>query len=298
MLNMPQWPDVSGLEDFGGKLFHSARWDSDRDISSSALAIIGSAATAVQMAPELAREAAQLYLYERSATWALPRENEPFTQEELAPFANDPDAALAERERIFNDIDPQITFANRELCEFCEFCEAAGRKHLLVVEDPELRKKLTPQVPWGTQQPLFSATWFPMFNRPNVELVIDPIARITEDSIVSGDGAVRRVDVIIAASGFQTNRFLSTVDVTGRGGLRQLARMDAQGFKRIEVREDVMQRHNEQLQRDLGAVEVWQAECHNYYGAASGRIVTQWPYTMTEYGRRTRLPDPDAYAIG
>jgi len=344
MLNMPQWPDVPGLEDFGGKLFHSARWDSDIDLSSSALAIIGSAATAVQMAPELAREAAQLYLYQRSATWVLPRENEPFTQQELARFANDPDAALAERERIFNDIDPHITFANRELCEFCE---AAGREHLLVVEDPELRKKLTPQVPWGTQRPLFSATWFPMFNRPNVELVVDPIARITEDSIVSGDGAVRRVDVIIAATGFQTTRFLSTVDVTGRGGLRlrdawadgaeaylgittcgfpnvfmlygpntntgsvisllefqveyvirQLARMDAQSLKWIEVRGDVMQRYNEQLQRDLGAVEVWQAECHNYYRAASGRIVTQWPHTMTEYGRRTRLPDPDAYSIG
>jgi cation diffusion facilitator CzcD-associated flavoprotein CzcO len=89
MLNTPQWPDVPGLTNFGGKLFHSARWDSDVDLSGSSLAIIGSAATAVQMAPELASEAAQLYLYQRSATWVLPRENEPFTR----------GAAIAFRER-------------------------------------------------------------------------------------------------------------------------------------------------------------------------------------------------------
>ena len=185
-----------------------------------------------------------------------------------------------------------------------------------------------------------------MFNRPNVELIVDPIKRITEDSIVSGDGDVRRVDVIIAATGFQATRFLSTIDVTGRGGLRlkdawadgpaaylgiatrgfpnifmlygpntndgsiitmlefqveyvirQLARMDAERITWMEVQADVIKRYNEQLQRDLDAVEVWQASCHNYYRAGSGRIVTQ-PHTMSEYRRRARRPDPDAYEVG
>ncbi len=344
MLNTPKWPDIHGLEAFGGKLFHSARWNSDIDVSGSALAVIGSAATAVQMAPELAGDVAQLYLYQRSATWVLPRQNDPFTAEELARFAHDPDAARAERERIFNEIDPHITFTNRQVCELAE---AAGLENLTAVEDPELRKQLTPRVPWGCQRPLFSNTWFPMFNRPNVELIVDPITRITEDSIVSSEGDVRRVDVIIAATGFQATRFLSTIDVTGRGGLRledawadgpeaylgiatrgfpnifmlygpntnngsiitllefqveyiirQLARMDAERIKWMEVQADVMKRYNEQLQRDLDAVEVWQASCHNYYRAGSGRIVTQWPHTMSEYRRRARRPDPDAYEVG
>jgi cation diffusion facilitator CzcD-associated flavoprotein CzcO len=344
MLNLPKWPDVPGLEGFGGKLLHSARWDRDLDLSGRALAVIGSAATAVQMAPELAREVAQLYLYQRSPTWVLPRENDPFSAEELARFARDPDAARAERQKIFDEIDPHITFSNRQVCELSE---AAGLENLSVVADPELREKLRPRVPWGCQRPLFSNTWFPMFNRSNVELIVEPIERITRDSVVSGDGDARRVDVIVAATGFHANRFLSAIDVTGRGGLRlgdawadgpeaylgiatrgfpnlfmlygpntnngsiitmlefqvgyvvrQLARMDAEGIEWMEVRGDVMQRYNEQLQRELDSVEVWQASCHNYYRAASGRIVTQWPNTMSEYRRRASRPDPDAYEVG
>jgi cation diffusion facilitator CzcD-associated flavoprotein CzcO len=344
MLNSPKWPDIPGIDAFGGKLLHSARWDGDLDVSGCTLAVIGSAATAVQMAPELARDLRQLYLYQRSPTWVLPRENDPFTAEELARFADDPDAARAEREKIFDAIDPHITFSNREVCELSE---AAGLQNLLAVEDPEVRRKLTPQVPWGCQRPLFSNTWFPMFNRPNVELIADPIERLTEDSIVSGGGESRRVDIIVAATGFHATRFLSAIDVTGRGGLRledawadgpeaylgiatpgfpnvfmlygpntnngsiitllefqveyvirQLARMEAEGIKWMEVRGDVMKRYNEQLQRELDSVEVWQSTCHNYYRAASGRIVTQWPNTMSEYRRRASRPDPDAYEVG
>jgi cation diffusion facilitator CzcD-associated flavoprotein CzcO len=296
------------------------------------------------MAPELAKDVAQLYVYQRSPTWVLPRDNDPFTDEELARFAHEPDAALAERERIFNEIDPHIAFSSREVCELAE---AAGLQNLSAVEDPAVRKELTPRVPWGCHRPLFSNAWFPMFNRSNVELVIEPINRITEDSIVSGAGNVRRVDIIVAATGFHATCFLSAIDVTGRGGLRleaawadgpeaylgiatrgfpnlfmlygpntnngsiitllefqveyvmrQLARMDAEGIQWMEVRGDVMRRYNEQLQRELDSVEVWQASCHNYYRAASGRIVTQWPSTMSEYRRRTSRPDADAYAVG
>jgi cation diffusion facilitator CzcD-associated flavoprotein CzcO len=344
MLNTPKWPDIPELEAFGGKLLHSARWNSDLDVSGSALAVIGSAATAVQMAPELASEAAQLYVYQRSPTWVLPRDNAPFTEGELARFAHEPDAALAERERIFNEIDPHIAFTSREVCALAE---AAGLQNLSAVEDPALQKKLTPRVPWGCQRPLFSSAWFPMFNRSNVELVVEPIDRITEDSIVSGVGDVRRVDIIVAATGFHATCFLSAIDVTGRGGLRleaawaegpeaylgiamrgfpnlftlygpntnngsiitmlefqveyvmrQLARMGAEGIEWMEVRGDVMSRYNEQLQRELDSVEVWQASCHNYYRAASGRIVTQWPSTMSEYRRRASRPDADAYEVG
>jgi cation diffusion facilitator CzcD-associated flavoprotein CzcO len=344
MLNTPKWPDIRGLEAFGGKLLHSARWNSDLAVSGSALAVIGSAATAVQLAPELAKDVAQLYVYQRSPTWVLPRDNDPFTDEQLARFAHEPDAALAERERIFNAIDPHIAFSSREVCALAE---AAGLQNLSAVEDPAVRKKLTPRVPWGCHRPLFSNAWFPMFNRSNVELVVEPIDRITDDSIVSGGGDVRRVDIIVAATGFDATCFLSAIDVTGRDGLRleaawaegpeaylgiamrgfpnlftlygpntnngsiitmlefqveyvmrQLARMGAEGIEWMEVRGDVMRRYNEQLQRELDAVEVWQASCHNYYRAASGRIVTQWPSTMSEYRRRTSRPDADAYEVG
>src|SRR5207249_1570684 len=77
--------------------------------------------------------------------------------------------------------------------------------------------------------------------------------------------------------------------------IRQLERMDAEGLVSLEVRADAMERYNRDLQRDLDGVEVWQAGCHGYYRVASGRIVTQWPHSMTEYFVRTSRPDADAY---
>jgi hypothetical protein len=77
--------------------------------------------------------------------------------------------------------------------------------------------------------------------------------------------------------------------------LRQLERMTEEGLGWIDVRKDVMEHYNEELQRDIDKVEVWQAACHGYYRTASGRIVTQWPHTMAEFRDRTMRPDPEAY---
>ena len=56
------------------------------------------------------------------------------------------------------------------------------------------------------------------FNRSDVELVTDAIARITPTGVVSNDGTEREVDAIILATGFETQQFASVVDIYGRGG--------------------------------------------------------------------------------
>src|SRR5690606_28100501 len=59
----------------------------------------------------------------------------------------------------------------------------------------------------------------PTFNRPNVELVTEPIDKVTSDALVTVDGVARPVDTIIVATGFAVTRYLSSIEVTGRGGL-------------------------------------------------------------------------------
>jgi hypothetical protein len=76
---------------------------------------------------------------------------------------------------------------------------------------------------------------------------------------------------------------------------RHLERMDGDGHTVIEVQQKVMDDYNSALQADLDGVEVWAASCNNYYRSASGRIVTQWPHSMTEYRRRTNRSDADCY---
>jgi cation diffusion facilitator CzcD-associated flavoprotein CzcO len=74
-----------------------------------------------------------------------------------------------------------------------------------------------------------------------------------------------------------------------------LEHMDCEGIASVDVRPDVLEQYNDALQRDLDGIEVWQAGCHGYYRGPSGRIVTQWPHSMTEYRSRTARPDPGAY---
>ena len=217
MFNVIRWPDIPGLRDFGGTLFHSSRWDHRHDLSGRSVAVIGSAASAIQLTPEIAPLVGRLFLFQRSASWVLPKANAPFTQAEIDRFVNDPSAARIERAKIFAEVEGGLTFADPAMRRQCE---VAGLQALTAVRDPDVRARLAPKVPWGCHRPLATNDFYPMFNRPNVELITHPIERITVDSVVTADRVARRVDTIIAATGFEAGRFLSAIEVTGRGGKR------------------------------------------------------------------------------
>jgi cation diffusion facilitator CzcD-associated flavoprotein CzcO len=336
-------PDIPGLDEFTGTMFHSARWNHAHDLAGERVAVIGSAGSAVQFVPQIAPQVEQLFVFQRSPEWVMPKEDVPYTAEQLEHFRAHPEVLTAMRREIFERIDPNLTFSNpARVAEL----EALGRQNLALVEDPAVRAKLTPDFPHGCKRPLMSNDWYPTFNRDNVELVTEPITRIASDGLVTADGAHRPVDTIILATGFETTRFLSTIEVTGRGGtrltdawrdgaqaylgivtagfpnlfmlygpntnngsllfmieqqvgyaMRQLERLDDERLAWIDVRPEVMAAYNEALQRDLDGVEAWNASCNNYYRGPSGRIVTQWPHSMSEYEARTQAPDPDAYEV-
>ena len=341
MFNDLNWPDIPGMDDFAGHTFHSARWDWDHSLAGERVAVIGSAASAVQFVPEIAQEVGQLHLFQRAANWVLPKLDTPYTDEELEHFRTHPEAVLAKRQEIFDNVDPRITFADPAMVEMQT---RLGLEAIEVVEDPVVREKLRPTVPYGCQRPLISNYYYPTFNRPNVELVTDPIERITATGIVTADGVAREVDTIVYATGFQTTKYLAAIDVTGRGGVRladawsdgahaylgittagfpnlfmlygpntnngsiiymieaqveyavrHIQWMDRDGIVWIDVKPDVEAAYNDALQDDMAEVGPWAAgNCHNYYWAG-GRIVTQWPHSMSEYRRRTEADDTAAF---
>jgi cation diffusion facilitator CzcD-associated flavoprotein CzcO len=225
--------------------------------------------------------------------------------------------------------------------------EAAGLAAIDVVRDLAVRARLRPQHPYGCKRPLFSNVYFPAFNEPNLELVTDPIARVSEHGVVTTDGSEREVDVIVIATGFATTKYLSAIDVVGRRGRRiddawndgplaylgittsgfpnlfmlygpntnngsilsmlelqvdhvlaHLRRLADDGIAWVDVKPEAMQRYNDEVQQAIAGVRVWQADCHGYYRSASGRIVTQWPFSMIEYERRTATLDLDAFEVG
>jgi len=343
MFNGLSWPDIEGLDAFGGTLFHSARWNWDHDLSGERVGVIGSAASAVQFVPEIAKEAGQVHLFQRTANWVLPKLDDPYTEEELERFRTDPNAALALRQELHRHMDEGMTFSDPDVLAERE---AAGLAAIDVVEDPEVREELRPRHPFGCKRPLFSNHYYPAFNRPNLELVTDPIERITGNAVITADGRKRRVDTLILATGFSTTKYLSAIDVVGRNGLRiddawndgacaylgittagfpnlfmlygpntnngsiltmieyqvdhvmaHIQRLANDGVAWIDVRPEAMARYNDEVQRAIEGIRVWQADCNGYYRSAGGRVVTQWPFSMSEFRERTAAPDPDAFEV-
>ena len=216
MFNELSWPQVPGLDEFEGKLFHSARWDHDHDLSGRRVGVIGSAASAVQFVPEIAPQAGELVMFQRTANWVLPKDDTPFDDETLAELQANPISVRRRRWNLWRELNLFTQFNDTVLLGKAE---RAGLRNLALVEDPEVRAKLTPTEPYGCKRPLISNEYYPTFNRPNVEVVTDPIERVTADGVVTADGTHRPFDTLIAATGFQVQRYLSALDVTGRGGV-------------------------------------------------------------------------------
>ena len=215
MFNEPHRPDISGLERFEGTLFHSARWDHGHDLRGERVGVIGSAASAVQFVPEIAKDVDQLYVYQRSANWVLPKDDAPFSAEELEQFRTDPESVRKHRQKIFDWTERTLRFDDKVL--FAK-AERAVHRNIALVEDLDLRRRLTPTDPYGCKRVLWSNAYYPTFNRDNVELVTEPIERVTRDAIVTADRVTRPVDTIVLATGFETTKYLSAIDVRGRDG--------------------------------------------------------------------------------
>jgi len=219
-LNRPQIPDIPGREVFDGPSFHSARWDHSVKLAGKRVAVIGSAASAVQIIPEIAREVKHLVVFQRTANWMVPRLDRPITDEEKQLMMTAPHVAAMGRDLIWQNAD----YLFWQAFSWTEVGRAAYTRvalnHLAEqVPDPELRKKLTPDYPIGCKRILFADDYYPALLRENVTLETDAIARITPKGIETKDGAKHDVDVIVYATGFETTGWHWSVDVVGQGGL-------------------------------------------------------------------------------
>jgi len=216
MFNNLVWPQIPGIESFDGRYFHSARWDHDYDLTGKRVGVIGIAASAVQFVPEIVERVERVYLYQRTANWVVPKPNAPYSQQQIDYYRQHPDAVRQSRDEIYQTWNTLCTFSDKAvLAEI----ERQGLERIAAVNDPETRRKLTPDHPFGCKRPLFSDLYYPIFNRDNVELVTDDIERIGPQGAVTVDGQCHEVDCLIYSTGFETTTYLNAIDVTGRDGV-------------------------------------------------------------------------------
>ena len=218
-LNIPSTPYFNGAETFQGAQFHSSRWNHGVDLSEKRVAVIGNAASAVQFIPEVAKTAKYLCVYQRSANWVLPKL----------------DRAYTKWEQKISDKVPLITkfyrFMIWAMGEYGVFGAIKGNRFLQwsytrmglrylkeKIKDPSMRKVLTPTYQIGAKRILFSDHYYDALARSNVELKHQALDHINEAGIVESDQKKVEFDVIIYATGFQTNPFLAEIDVEGKSG--------------------------------------------------------------------------------
>jgi 4-hydroxyacetophenone monooxygenase len=231
-VNTAKMPAIDGIDSFRGPLFHSSDWDHSVDLTGKRVALVGTGASAVQLARSVAAVADRLYIYQRSAQWLMPNDD---YQREVSPGK-----ALLLREVPF--------YAS--WYRFTLFWRYSDALHASLWVDPEwdrpdsvnetndrhrqyLRRYLVAQLegredllenampsypPYGKRM-VMDNDWFATLRRDNVELIPEGAGAITEDTIVGSGGTEREVDAIVMATGFHATRMIWPLEVIGRCGV-------------------------------------------------------------------------------
>ncbi|CDO34492.1 NAD(P)/FAD-dependent oxidoreductase [Novosphingobium sp. KN65.2] len=221
VLHHPKLPEIEGLDSFGGKSFHTARWDDEAKIDGGRVGLIGCGSTGIQIVTAINRRVERLVHFQRSPQWILPVQQFAFTDEQRAAFRADPkliDAirysdeylgAVLRFTRAITDID------GAQMQEIEEIC----RQNLETsVRDPELREKLRPDYRAACKRLIYSWSYYEEVQHPAVFVETGGIARVEPKGVRMADGTFHELDTLILATGFRADRFIRPAGVTGQGG--------------------------------------------------------------------------------
>lgn len=240
-LHIPNKPDFPGLDRFEGKVMHSAEWDRDYDLNGKNIIVVGSAASAIQIIPPLAKVASHLSVIQRTANYFIPRKDRRITGLEKNLFRKMPfiQKLFRWRQYCFNDFLFHPNFLNRPSL-FKWYVHHMVHKHLRQhVSNPVLAEKLTPDYEIGCKRLLLSDDFLPALQRDNVTLVTEGIDHFTERSLLTTEGTKIDVDLVVLATGFQSTRLFGNMKITGRNGLT----MEQAWAKEIRAHRTVAVKH-------------------------------------------------------
>ncbi|GLY97217.1 cyclohexanone monooxygenase [Actinoplanes sp. NBRC 103695] len=236
-LSRPNIPSVPGMDDFTGRLFHTARWPSDLDLTGKSIAVVGSGCTGYQLVPELIKRAGHVYHFQRTPNWVfdVPGYLAPYPHQVnwldrnfpyLVNFirlqqswSRRPDAT-----RAANEIDPSFTDpialspANKAvLDQRLEFMRSK------LADRPDLMAKMMPTAAPLSARPVLVDRDYNIYDaildEDKTTLVTGGMQKVTATGVMAEDGTEYEVDAIALATGYRANDFLWPMEVRGRDGV-------------------------------------------------------------------------------
>ncbi|MEM7252288.1 MAG: NAD(P)/FAD-dependent oxidoreductase [Pseudomonadota bacterium] len=256
VLSTPVMPRIDGIERFSGPSFHTYYWPHEPlDLSGKRVGVIGTGATAVQLIPEVAKAAGELYVFQRRPNWCAPLHNRPISREEMNEIRSRFDDILEQcrrtpggfihmpdRRKLFEVPEEERRAFFEELYRSSgfriwqgnfrdvlmdedaneEFSRFVAEKIRERVNDPVLAEKLIPtDHGFGTRRVPMETNYYETYNRDDVFLVDvneQPIERITPTGVKT-NATDYPLDIIVYATGFDamTGAF-DKIEFVGEGG--------------------------------------------------------------------------------
>lgn len=228
----PRLPDIEGIEDFQGSIFHTTAWDDSFDATGKRIAVLGNGSTGVQLMPKLAQSAQFIYQFQRTPQWISPMEQ---YREQIAPevrwlFDHVPyywnwycyySQVTTDAMQNAQEYDPEWQAEGGQISKANDGLRAAltAYIHSKVGSRPDLEAKLVPDYAPLARRLVVDNGWYEALLRDNVELVTDPIVRFTERGVQTESGEVYEVDAVVLAAGFDVSKYLWPTEYVGRGGV-------------------------------------------------------------------------------
>ena len=219
VLHHPNIPPFEGLDAFEGAAFHSSRWDHGVALDGARVGVIGTGSTATQIVGAVVDDVAHLTLFQRTAQWIMPQENPAYSEEERGAFRDDAASLRGLHDQLCEQFDVFANaIVNAESPEM-RLVERLCKQHLdEAVRDPVLRERLRPDYRAACKRLVVSGRFYEAIQRPNAELVTEPIERIEAGGVRTRDGVLHELDVLVLATGFQAHAFMRPMEVVGRDG--------------------------------------------------------------------------------
>ena len=218
-LNRPYVPDLPGLDEFEGPVFHSARWRHDVDLDGKDVAVVGIGASAIQFVPPVAARAARTTLFQRTANYVAPRNDREYRGWERFVLAHVPGVQRAYRSWIYGKLEFRWLLMRRGSRLGKLLRQRFGAELGKFVSESKPADALIPDYAPGCRRVLISDDWYQTVLRPDVDIVTSGVDRVTPHGVVDAGGTEHHADVLVFGTGFRTTEFLAPLRIEGREGV-------------------------------------------------------------------------------
>lgn len=237
ILVRPRYPDIKGLDDFEGTVIHTARWDEDLELKDKRIAVIGNGSTGIQMIKPLTDVCKKVYSFQRTPQWIVPVPNRRYSafskklQQLFPPLSKFYYYSMRfVMERMMGVGVIRDGWARRNVARLCQW-------NLNSVKDYKLRRELTPDYTPMCKRLVMSSEFYPAIQKPNAQLVTDPIDHVEAKGIVTKDGTLHELDIICLATGYHAAEHMlpMTMSVEDGPDLDELWKDGPRGYRTVSL---------------------------------------------------------------